>query len=128
MRKTPIRYKINCLDDSDFCLKLFIENIDKSLFTKIFFKSIAKLKKKHNVHVNGTIEFIEEFEIPEQARGMVFPTIFKAFKKNMNIALDDFQKDGYKALDIKIVNVLYRRVDSENWDIIITYEGQYLKE
>lgn len=128
MRKKPVKYKIKVLDMSDFKLELFIEDIDKSLFTKIFFKSIAKLKKKHNVHVNGSIEFIEEFNIPENARGMVFPTIFKALKKNMNIALDDFEKDGFKVLSIKVIDVLYKRVDAEKWDIIITYEGQYLKE
>jgi hypothetical protein len=112
-----IRYKIKLKSRSDFILTLFIDDVSESIFQKVLHQTRVKLQRKHNVDVKGDLDKVEEFTIPDGVKSMMFPVIYKALTKNMDIAIKEFEADGFKVLSINIYDVAYIKNKGGNWDI-----------
>ena len=116
-------FDFECNDYTDYTMILTFE-ADSKLFNFLFDKSQEQLKKKKGIKVEGNLNVIEQFEVPDQ----YMPFINNFIKKPINITeRDHLRPDGIELRSNKIHKAIFKN-KGKIWDIIITIKGQYIKK
>lgn len=115
------QYRIETINESDYILELMFK-AQSRLFKKIFNKAKTKLKRKHNLSVNGEIEEIKEFKIPDNQ----IKLIQMAIKGEINKISNQTKQDGIELLNYNVISATFKQdIDGNFWNIFINVGGIY---
>jgi hypothetical protein len=117
----PVEWELETLDNVDYELVLTTK-AKKGLFNKMF-RLTAKAAKAKGQTIPDEVGEAEEFE----ASPAFFNLARTATHKVVKEAVASVREDGINILNGSVKRVFFSRKGREEWQIIITYRGQYEK-
>lgn len=117
-------YSFEEVNESDYTLT-FTYNTDAKLIGHLFKKSKKKLAKKLNKDIDADLENIQEFEIPDNQKKIMFPYLMKVIKNHIKHVGKEIEPDGFKIITSNITGAVYQLLKDKSWKVYITVEGQY---
>jgi hypothetical protein len=116
-------YSFRCNDYTDYTMKLTFK-ADNKLFDYLLKESSRKLKRKHNLNVNGNLDIIDRFELEDRYK----PLINNFIKKPLNITeKKELNPDGMYLVSNKVDKTIYIK-NNDTWTIEVYIKGQYIKK
>jgi len=116
-------FKFRCNDHTDYGM-ILIFKADNKLFNFLLKESSRKLKRKHNLNVNGNLEVIEQFELEDRYK----PLINNFIKKPLRITeKKELNPDGIHLVSNKVDKTIYIK-NGNIWSIEVYIKGQYIKK
>lgn len=115
-----LNYKFTCVNPVKYEITITTEASNK-LFNLIFRRAKRRYKKKKGIDIKADPKTIEQFEIDAR--------FYKILKTGMLGKLKEIQKivkkDGIEILNYKVKGGLFKRNKGGNWDIKLTFGGNY---
>lgn len=120
MAEDTIKWNFEAENLSDYKLDFRMEANNK-LFDRIYNKSRTRLMRKGK-NIAGNPKLIEAFDIPPK----YYNLIHTALKSRINIVIEEIKQDKIEILSSWVAAAKFMRNASDNWDIYIKVEGQYV--
>lgn len=119
------KFRFECVNESDYKMTIIYET-SSNMFKNMFLKAQKKLSDKEGLNVEGNIDIIESFEIPEQHKAQMLPILKHATRKQVKQVAKEVGEDGVVLLNNEVKNAIYKRVDNDLWEIEVIVVGQYV--
>jgi hypothetical protein len=119
----PFNFRIEQLNESDYQLTISYET-KKGQMERFFNLASKKLKRKKGIEVEGDLNAIEQFQIPEEKKNIMLPIIKQGIRKNVAEVRKIVKEDGFEMLSWDVVDVIYKRKrGSDTWLIDVIIKG-----
>lgn len=112
-------YDFKLLNPSQYSLEITLP-IKGELMNKVFAQSRAALQKK-GVSVNQDLSAADDFEIPGRYRSLIKTALRSQIRKIFKLV----KKDKIHVLNDNVHSCVFRRTESDSWDVVIVLQGQF---